>query len=44
MKAKLKVIITVPSDKITVSVLGSFEHALMHFILLNLTLATYRKV
>jgi hypothetical protein len=47
MTATLKVIITVTSDKMTVSVLESFEHALMHFILFNLTVMTraiYRKV
>jgi len=47
MTAKLKVILPVTSDKITVSVLESFEHALMHFILFNLTVmicAIYRRV
>jgi len=48
MTAKLKVILPVTSDKITViSVLESFEHALTHFILFNLTVMTcaiYRRV
>ena len=41
MRATLKVNITVPSDKITVSVLESSEYVLMHFILLNLTVMTW---